>query len=307
MKINKFLIMSESYDENIGGYVVLSKLCDELNKLGYIAKLVPARNFHSISTDYFFLPLFKLFKERCRRLKKYKTNPNFLTPVANKKDLLSLDESWVVVYPETISGNPLNAKNVVRWFLHHPGFHNQKCFYGFNELYFKFHSGIKVPQSLVCSTSTHELRIVHYPLELYNLNGVASERKGSAFTIRKGKGKPIVHNLKESICIDGKSHKEIASIFKRVENFYSYDPYTHYTTLAALCGCNAVVIPDHNIKIDDWIPDRNNRAGIAYGIESIDQANNEREILFKRVSSELENNRNNTIIFINEVNRFFQN
>ena len=34
MKKKKYLIMTQSYDENCGGYVVLHKLCDQVNRLG---------------------------------------------------------------------------------------------------------------------------------------------------------------------------------------------------------------------------------------------------------------------------------
>jgi hypothetical protein len=35
-------------------------------------------------------------------------------------------------FKEQVFGNPLNAKNIVRWMLHTPGFHTGKKYYGSN-------------------------------------------------------------------------------------------------------------------------------------------------------------------------------
>lgn len=306
MKTVEFFIMAESYDPNVGGCIVLHKLCDELNRLGYRAKLVPAYNNFVFNKTNLVIPFLKFIKEIVRRRKKFRVNREFLTPVAKLQEPLSIQDNCVVVYPETISGNPLNAKNVVRWFLHHPGFHNKDFLYGVDELYFIHHSGINVPRSLRGSTSKLELRIVSYPLELYNLNDVSEKRSGSAYMIRKGIGKNISHDLKDSILIDGKTHQEIAEIFKKVRVFYSYDPYTAYTTFAPLCGCDAVVIPDADVSIDDWLPDAVLRAGIAYGIGAIDSARMDRYMLKERVESELENNSLIVSEFVSEVGEFFK-
>lgn len=302
----KFLIMSESYSPDIGGYIVLHKLCDELNRLGYLTKLVPAYNNFVFNKNNIVVPFLKFIKERIRRCKSYRVNPDLITPIVRLDELKNSEEGWVAIYPEVISGNPLNAKHVVRWFLHHPGFHNKNFFYGVDELYFKYHSGINIPTSLKASASELELRIVHYPLELYNLVGVSENRVGSAYSIRKGIGKKIVHDLGDSILIDGKSHQEISEIFKRVKVFYSYDPYTAYSTFAVLCGCDSVVVPDAGISIDCWLPDAAHRAGIAYGVESITGARSERSKLVERVNAELHNNSLLAIEFVAEVERFFK-
>jgi hypothetical protein len=302
----KFLIMSESYDPNIGGAIVLHKLCDELNRLGHLAKLVPTYNNFVFNKNNLIIPFLKFIKERIRRCKNYQINPDFLTPIAKPDELRNIKDDWVAIYPETISGNPLNARHVVKWFLHHPGFHNKDFLYGIDELYFKYHSGINVPLSLKVSTSDLELRIVHYPTELYNMVGVGEIRKGSAYSIRKGVGKKIVHDLEDSILIDGKSHQDIAAIFKRVKVFYSYDPYTAYSTFAVLCGCDSVVLPDADTPIDSWLPDATHRAGLAYGVEAISRAREERPKLIERVDAELHNNSLLAIKFVANVDKFFK-
>lgn len=305
MKKFKYVIISESFNENVGGYIALHKLCDELNRLGYTAKIMPAFNNFSFNKNNIIIPLLKFLKERIRRIKKFKTNPEFITPKIKESEFIKDIDSYIAIYPETISGNPINAKHVVRWFLHSPGFHNKNYFYNHDELYFKFHSGIKVPEDLIKSTSKHELYIIHYPLHLYNNKNNSTTRNGSAYAIRKGVGKKIIHDLTNSINIDGKSHEEIAKIFKSVNVFYSYDPYTAFSTFAVLCGCDSVVIPDDNISIDEWIPDKALRAGIAYGINSIEDARKQRSSLINRVELEIKKNSENIQKFTMESSEYF--
>lgn len=305
MKRFKYLIMANSYDPNVGGYVVLHRLCHELNRLGCVARMVPAFNNHVFNKSDMVVPFLRFAKERLRRIKAYKTNPDFLTPVWSEKEFRASVDDWVVVYPETISGNPLGARQVVRWFLHHPGFHRSDFYYGLNELYFKYHPGIVVPKDLRANTSPNGLHVIHYPLDLYNMVGCSAKRSGSAYAIRKGVGKKIVHDLKNSVLIDGKSHEEISNIFKSIDVFYSYDPYTAYSTFAALCGCDSVVVPDDGVSVDEWYPEKNFRLGIAYGVDRVIEARDERAALLLRVEKELASNSKNVERFLSEVDAYF--
>lgn len=57
------------------------------------------------------------------------TNPLFNTPLLKDVEQLKDLDSWAVVYPEIVAKNPMKAKNVIRWFLHYPGFHTGKINY----------------------------------------------------------------------------------------------------------------------------------------------------------------------------------
>ena len=301
----KYLIVSNSYNPNVGGVVVLHRLCHEINKLGLVARMVPAYSSYVLSKDDWVVPLLRFVKERLRRVGKYEINSDLDTPLWIEREFRESLDEWVVVYPETISGNPLGAKNVVRWFLHHPGYHRGSFFYGPGELYFRYHPGINVPKILQSSTSESGLHIVHYPLDLYSQVDAKPVRKGTAYAIRKGVGKKIVHDLSDSILIDGKSHEEIAKIFKSVVTFYSYDPYTAYSFFAALCGCNSVVVPDENVSIEDWYPDPNFRLGLAYGIEGVSEAKQQHQALLARMKNEMLANVNNVNSFCERVESYF--
>jgi hypothetical protein len=298
----KFYVMACSYNENVGGTVVLHKLCHELNKLGFEAHMIPIRRSFDIKLNNLIIPLLKLLKDFIVRSFPYKTNSKFRTPVCRKK-INFFDKHIVVIYPENISGNPLNAKNIIRWFLHHPGYHEGEYSYGFNELYFRYHSGIKVPSDLEISTSSLELKIVHYPTEFYNKEDQLPNRVGTAYSIRKGAGKRLVHDLTNSILIDGRTHKEISEIFKRVKIFISYDTRSAYSTFAVLCGCNSVIVPDEGEDINEWMPNLRDRAGLAYGFEMLDAAALEHDKLEARVYQEIASNKvvvENFIAIVNE-------
>lgn len=301
----KMLIVAPSYDELNGGSIVLHKLCHLINECGREAYITPyfetfeLNRFHPLRTVALFV----------RRSVKpmilgFKTNPHFNTPILKLFETIDWSE-WVVVYPEIVFGNPLGAVNVVRWFLHNPGFHTGKIYYGSGELYFKFNGAIKpfdFPGSVVAKD---ELKVIHYPLEYYNMIGVASERHGIAYTIRKGAGKRMQHESTDSILIDGKSHAEVARIFKNVKTFISYDTYTAYSIFAVLCGCDSVVIPDEGVSQEVWYPNPEDRYGIAYGLENITQARMTSSLVLGRVVNEEAKSIKNVMSFIDEVENYF--
>ena len=203
---------------------------------------------------------------------KLKTNPSLNTPTLSLSEakILSNRSDTVVIYAEIMAGNPLDAKHVVRWLLHDPGFHSGNIYYGPGELYFRFNSAIKPFIFPGSTTSEQFLEVVHYPLDLYNLVDSLPEnqREGTAYCMRKGANKPIQHDLYNSVCIDNLPHEEVAKIFKRVTHFYCYDTLTAYYHLAAVCGCKVVLIPDAGVEKENWLTS-NARLGIAYGIAEI--------------------------------------
>ena len=126
--MTKFLIFAPSYDETNGGAIVLHKLCSILNELGYESYLHPYYETYEISKNNCVKYINKSLKSFLFPWRKrYKINPAFNTPVL-KKTTKPLSDEWVAIYPEIVFGNPLHAKNVVRWFLHQPGFHSGNIF-----------------------------------------------------------------------------------------------------------------------------------------------------------------------------------
>ena len=309
MSNKKYLIFAPSYNENSGGAIVLHKLCHLLNDLGYEASLFPFFVNYEISHLGFLKSILSIFqKEKKRILKSYRLCASFNTPVIKSLKDIDFDE-YIVVYPEIVFGNPLGAKNIVRWFLHQPGHRTGKIYYGKGELYFKFNSAIDDFYFPGSKTSDNELKIIHYPLDIYYEPSVSSVRKGTAYCIRKGRNKKILHDLNGSINIDGKSHEEIANIFRKVELFISYDVYTAYSVFAVLCGSMSVVVPDENMTIDDWYPNLSDRNGIAYGfsVEEINRAKKTRSKVKDYVINEEKQSKYNAQKFVFESQLFFKN
>ena len=268
----KFIIFAHSYNEDSGGSIVLHKLCHTLNKLGHESYLYPYFHSRLINKKNYLKILFYTFRTiMASILIKYKTNKHFNTPIYKRK---KIEDDYAVIYPEVVNGNPLNAKNVVRWLLYEPGGHTGEIFYGRGELYFDFNDlapNFSYPGSVLSKLKLH---LLHIPTEIYNLNKAIpfEKRVGTAYCIRKGINKPIQHDLKDSILIDGRSHYEISNIFKKIKTFISYDSLTTYTLLAALCGAEVIVIPDEGINKNKWRPEEWQRYGAAYGF-----ADNERK------------------------------
>lgn len=304
--MRKFLIVARSFNENSGGNIALHKLCDQINRVGASAFLLPFVDNYEISSNNFVKPILKVIRENVEKLLPFRVDDALLTPVLHKLPMDINCGNWIVVYPEVVFGNPLRAKHVVRWFLHHPGHITGAIYYGDNELYFRYHSGIRRYQSQFSRLSETELTMVHYPLNLYNEEGVSPVRKGTAYCIRKGIGKKIVHDLTDSILIDGKSHKDIAAIFKRVKRFISYDVYTAYSRFAVLCGCESVVIPDNGVNEDEWLPDPRDRYGVSYGFENLEKSKLTINLLAEQMVSEQSKNLHNVSSFIEEASGYFK-
>jgi hypothetical protein len=94
-------------------------------------------------------------------------------------------------------------------------------------------------------------------------------RSGSCYLLHKGKHRPIVHDLADSVPLDGLSPEEMADVFNRTEILYCYDLYTMYARYAALCGCVPVVVPDPDLTRDQWVMRPEDRYGVAYGEDDI--------------------------------------
>lgn len=253
-----FIIYAPPYKDDSGGIIVLHKLCHLLNELGYPAYLLP--NQFGVRPN--------LWKKIRRSFKKppYHTNSEYLAPIATRSLVY---ENSIVIYSEVDYGNPLAAKNVVRWLLHKPGFHTGEVSYGNDELIFFFDDYCLEPGYIV--EPDNKLFVLSLNA-CYRADGT-EQRSGSCYMMRKGKGREIVHDLSDSVQVDGLSHQETAAIFKKSKYFYSYDELTLYSQYAALCGCISVVIPDKFDTRAEWVENHPiSKYGIAYGLDDIEHA-----------------------------------
>lgn len=253
-----FIIYSPSYKGDSGGIIVLHKLCHILNEQGHKAYLWPDR----IGTK-------QTYRKKLRNQlfpKHYITNPEFNTPVAKSSDLSSQS---LVIYPETVIGNPLKGRRIARWLLHKPGFHTGKVGFTPGELIFAFDD--------YCIDTHYDIDPKNklFVLALnsaYNAIEVGA-REGSCYMMRKGLGRTLVHDLAGSIQVDGLDHEELAAVFRKTKYFYCYDELTLYSQYAALCGCISIVIPDQFKTRAEWVKNHPiSKYGIAYGLDDVNHA-----------------------------------
>lgn len=297
-------IYANSYDGNSGGILVLHRLCHLINQLeGCRAWLVGATPLSTNRPDPKRIAAeLKWYVYGKRR---FQTNPLWQTPVWHNG---KLPDDAVVVYPEVTNGNPLRAKRVVRWFLHQPGYHTGVIDYGKGELWFKFNSAIDDFSRADSVLSAHELKVIYYPLDIYQpVEGADDNRTlECCHMVRKGTDKPAVHPA-GSVAVDGLSHQEMANVFRRARRFISYDDYTAYSIFAVLSGCESIVVPGKGRSITDWYPQESDRYGLAYGFEpqQLEWAAATRHKVSEHILAEHEKSRQNVIQAIDEIRHYF--
>lgn len=261
----KYYVYSPPFDENVGGIIFLHQLVHELNELGEQAYLLPfeGANEHRRHSEFI-----SRLKRRLlgRKTPYFEVNPDLNTPVASVDDL---HDSSIVVYPEIVLGNPLSAKNVVRWLLYKPGLRNPYEF-GQDEMFFSVGEMSDFPQ---ITGGAPELFL--WKVNRVYRNENRPDRDGVCYIVRKGEQKPRIPETEVpgAIQIDGKSHAEINAIFNRCHTFYSYDEATMYSQYAAICGCTSIVIPELYETRDEWVKSHNlARYGVAYGLHDTGHA-----------------------------------
>ena len=274
---NVLVWMPQNFNINCGGVNVQFELCKVLKELGVNVKLyAPVKIKNPIFNDYY-----------CN----------------NEFDL----NNTVVIYGETIDGNPLNAPHVVRWILAPIGifFNLEKTYYwGKNDLVYYFNSEEKIKNSPEKLGNIYKLLNKMY-ISPYIKNNNSSLRTGVCYTVRKGmlyhKNLKMIHPS-NSVELNTKCQLlDYVNIFNTYEYFYSYDPCTFYSAIAAMCGCISIVVKVDGLNKEDWL---NTLAPIEYLEESGEQlyglAYGEEEIEFAK----------NTIHLVEEqwinINKYFR-
>lgn len=245
----KFLIYMDSFDPSSGGQVAMHKLCHDINSLGFEA-YTTSNNTHP------------------------KLNAKHLPAGQSRRD-------YVVVYPEIVHGNPLHMTNVVRWILNTPGVCGGvgEGFYDSIEdadLIYKYSTFFE------CACKYRGImRTTFIDYEIFYNRGLQRDIK-ECFLIKK-KGIQKKYHSDNAIDLGTVQHQWhlAAELFNRCEIFYCYDNECFWVTLAALCGCVVVVIPNSELSSNEWkchFPF--NKYGIAFGIDEIDWAKSTSDLVY---------------------------
>ena len=273
-----FVIYTYDYSPGVGGIKVMHKLCDLLNNNGFEAYLMPI-----YLTDSFY------------------TCSDYNTPLITQEILDDLDNA-IVIYPEGIKYNPLNAKNVVRWILgpsrqeDAETYSKSDLIYWYMEYYYTDYLGQK----------ENQLLISEFHSDIFT--NIEGERKGSCYTIRKANPTQLVHPVDSFfIPFDGAGDLiGLANLFNKTERFYCYDNYTFLYVQAAMCGCLSIVIPDPNITKEKWLNGaRFNKYGIAYGEDDIPRALETLPLMFEEFTKINLEMQEQVIMFVQHCNKIF--
>lgn len=237
--MSRIVITAPPYTDASGGIIALHKLCHMLISSHVDAYLFPLNGGNII------------------------TNPQYKSAVT-----YSIDESDIVIYPEIVWGNPLNVKCVVRYIMNDGHITlNRKDTWEDSDfwLYYSelFYDGLR---------EKNILTILESFVDFYEDKKLERTIK-SCHTFRKNPNpKQILHDPATSIQIHpGHSRLDLLDIFNKCERFYSYDKKTYLNTIAALCGCNSIIVSDDYSDYDKIITNTpSTKYGVAYGLHNLD-------------------------------------
>jgi hypothetical protein len=277
--MDKFVIYTYDYNPGVGGIKVMHKLCDMLNNNGFEAYLMPI----NVQADFY-------------------TCADYNTPLITQEVYDNLDQA-VVIYPEGIHGNPLNAKNIVRWIL---GPFDQQAaetysksdlVYWYMDYYYNEYLGQK----------ENQLFLSEFHSDIFT--NVGYDRIGSCYTIRKANPTTLIHP-EESYFIPFEAAGDLiglAELFNKTKKFYCYDNYTFLYVQAAMCGCVSIVVPDGTKTKEEWLNGSQlNKYGIAYGEDDIPRALETLPLMFKEIEQTKLEMAKQVIRFTEHCNNYFK-
>jgi hypothetical protein len=243
MKQPKIIIAAPHYSTMYGGIIVLHKLSHILNQIGFDSYMI---DFLGSGADI-------------------RLNPNFNTKNIHLNDIDFLND--IIVYPEITKGNPYNFSKCVRYILYYNNKRNVSHTWNPSDfwIYYRdeFYDSIN---------EYNILTVTDTKVDFYTDLGL-DRTVDSCFLIKKGNDYTHVsknYHPPTSIEINNHTDSYFLEVFNRCKRFYSYDYNTYINEIAALCGCESVIVPLVDITIDQFRernPDR--LYGIAYGIEDI--------------------------------------
>ena len=269
-----YIIYAPPLNLNVGGVIALHYLAEALIKRGEKVMMWPAGVSVSDVSSLISKQEAQTSSGQVRRINKF----GRMMPIPS-----DINDDAIVIYPEVSYGNPLGARNVVRWLLNKPGRFTGTFKYEMHDLFFKFSDYADDPDI----TKDAQLLFLFYINPVYRNFG-CKERSGSCYSIRKSAIREQIHP-QDAICIDGLPHEKIAQIFSRCEMFYCYDEATMYSQYAAICGCLSVVVPGIYKCRSDWVRDRPvAKYGVAFGLHDLEHARATQHLVMKHLQTKHE-------------------
>lgn len=298
-----------------GGTIVAHYLCKLLEERGYSAAIylnLPYREnrflffisyLRFLWRDFWGNVYTRLFPNTEYAMRHYTGYIHFPVKGCKRKYWPVVDDDTVVVYTETMRRNPLHAKNVVRWFLFYNRFPGDTHWYNPGDLFFSYRKEFNDPK---LNPEGRLLKIFHFDSDLYKQTNFG-ERHGNCYVVRKGSSRSDLPKSFDGPVIDNLRETEKVKILNQCERCYLYDTQTFYASIAALCGCIPIVVPEPGKTKKDYVKDDDYIPGVAYGDtpEEIDYAVQTRDAVAQGIADQLHENDANVSNFIETCKQYF--
>lgn len=302
-----------------GGTIVAHHLCKLLENHGYEAKIfrVPGSRLF-INNSRILFDMFCIYQElldvwgniRTRLFPNSSYNMRHYSgyvyfPVKNVQRLFFpyVDNDTIVIYMDVTKGNPLHAKNVVRWMCYYNRWPDDDSWYSPDDLFFTYR---KQFNDYKLNPDCKILKIFHFDSNLYKRSNYG-KRQGNCYIIRKGSGRSDLPSHFDGPVIDNLREPDKVKILNQCEKCYLYDTQTFYASIAALCGCIPIVVIEPGKTKQDYVKEEDKVCGVAYGDtpEEIEYAIQTRDMVQERINRMLRDNESNVSNFIKVCKSYF--
>lgn len=295
-----YIIDTPPYDKNVGGICALHYLAHVLGQLSknrvYLTTGITNSRWGGNGIDRdspFFLDDDQSIGSKSYKwlttLKLYVIFATFRRKINRLQRRLFPDLLWrhfdkdrtVVVYGETIRGNPLKAVHVVRWIMNTPGVCGGDGVYELTDHIFQYHPWFEVSKCYEVKGLLTAIDL-EFQLRTYQ-NKNLPNRKGGAYLVRKGRDKRHDQHPADFVhadpLLERMTDQEAADFFNSIETFISYDDMTWISVQAALCGCKSIIIPGEGDRSLDNLKKVNRIQGVAYGFDDAEWAQSTAHLL----------------------------
>lgn len=286
-----FYVYAPLYRKNSNGVRMLYTLSEMIRQCGYDSKVIC---YEDERADYDVLTPTQ-----------YKHHTLKLT---SEFSCYQLGEQDIVIYSDTISDNPLNAKNVVRYLLNRPTYITGKGIdYGDRDYPVSYSLGIdpNLPQLFILNDD----REYFYPRDFTEKESIVCIYYGKIIDkeIHDPAITALIKTFDRTVTITREfpaTKIELGDLLRRARLLISLDPISNITYEATLCGTPALIVND----VFDFSSQKFNITlhGIFSNASGYDKAIKNINFSFSQYQVVLEDNGKNVRLFVDEVIEHFE-